>query len=296
VGRIGVGWQLAKRSWSVLANDRSLMWFPVISIIFAGIAFLTLAGIGTALSWSSISAEATTTTVNAAGQTTSEESVPVVLMVFLVVAGYVSTTISIFFNVALVSCVTRSIDGHDTTVSEGIDAARARLGVIIKWGVFSYTVGLILRAIEERVPLGGRIAVWIAGAAWAVATLLVIPVLAFEGLGPIDALKRSGRLFKERFGEVLIGRGAIGLAVLLAALVPSVALFALAAFVAASSIAAAVFLAGLGVVVLIAASIVGSTLTQIFNTALYRYSVDGSTALGFDAADFNGLISKPRGA
>jgi hypothetical protein len=92
----------------------------------------------------------------------------------------------------------------------------------------------------------------------------------------------------------MIGRGAIGLAVLLAALVPSLLLFGLAAMVAASSFAAAAFLALLAVVVLIMASIVGSTLTQIFNTALYRYSVDGSTALGFDADDFNGLIKPAR--
>lgn len=292
MGRIGVGWQLAKRSWSVLVNDRSLMWFPVLSTIFALIAVVTIGGLGIALSWSSMSAQTATTTVNAMGESTGDDSVSALLVVFFIIAGYASTTISIFFNVALVSCVTRSIDGHDTTVAEGIEAARARLGVIIKWGVFSYTVGLVLRAIEERVPLGGRIAIWLAGAAWAIATLLVIPVLAFEGLGPLDALKRSAILFKQRFGEVVIGRGAIGLAVLLVALLPVVVFAVLAGLVAATSLVAAVFFGTLAIVALVVATIVGSTLTQIFNTALYRYAVDGSTALGFDASDFNALAKR----
>ena len=289
MGRIRVGWVLARRSWGVLASDRSLLWFPVLSAIFSIIAFATIAGLGAAVSWASL-ADTTTTTINAAGETVTERSMPISMWIALILSGYVSTTIAVFFNVALVSCVTRSIDGHDTSVSEGIAAARARLGVIIKWAVFAYTVGLILRAIEERVPLGGRIAVWIAGAAWALATLLVVPVLAFEQLGPIDALKRSASLFKSRFGEVAVGRGAIGVTVFLVAILPSIALFALAAFVAGTSVVLAAVFVFLAVVVLIAAGIVGSTLTQIFNTALYRYAVDGSAALGFTTEDFDGLV------
>lgn len=291
MGRIGIGWQLAKRSWSVLASDRSLMWFPVLSAIFAILATGILVGLGTMLDWTALSdTTSTTTVVGDASATTQAEPFPIIFTIFAILAGYVSATIAIFFNVALVSCVTRSIDGEDTTVGEGVAAARERLGVIIKWGIFSYTVGLVLRAIEERVPLGGRIAVWIAGAAWAMATLLVIPVLAFEGLGPIDALKRSAGLFKDRFGEAIIGRGAIAMSVFLVAMVPAIVLIVLAVLVASTSVVLAGLLGGAAVVVIVAAMIVGSTLTQVFNTALYRFAVDGTAGLGFDERDFAGLI------
>lgn len=115
-------------------------------------------------------------------------------------------------------------------------------------------------------------------------------MLAFEGLGPIDALKRSAGLFKSRFGEVAVGRGAIGLAVFLAGFVPALALLGLGFFVGGTSIALAAIFWIAALLVVVAAGIIGSTLTQIFNTALYRYATDGSTPLGFAADDFDGLV------
>ncbi len=167
MGRIATGWNLAKKSWHVLAADKSLMVFPIVSTIAAIIAAATIMTPATVLSWSQLATA------------TDESAPPPLLIVGGLVTGYVTTTIAIFFNVALVSCASRSLDGHDTTFGEGMSAAWSRIGVIISWGFVTYTVGLILRAIEERVPLGGKIAVWIAGAAWALATLLVVPVLAF---------------------------------------------------------------------------------------------------------------------
>ena len=108
-----------------------------------------------------------------------------------------STFIAVFFNVALAACAVRSLRGEDTTVGEGIPAALQRVGPILGWTLVAATVGLILRLVEERVPLAGRIAVWIAGAAWAVATFFVIPVLALEGGGPWRSLMRSVAVVKE---------------------------------------------------------------------------------------------------
>jgi hypothetical protein len=48
----------------------------------------------------------------------------------------------------------------------------------------------------------GRILGFAGGLAWIVASYLVIPVLAFENLGPIDAVKRSSSILKARFGTV----------------------------------------------------------------------------------------------
>jgi len=64
-------------------------------------------------------------------------------------------------------------------------------------------------------------------AAWSVSTFFVIPLLALEGLGPGDALKRSVSLIRERWGEGLGGSASIGLAVFLVAVVPLYVLFQL---------------------------------------------------------------------
>src|SRR2546427_2506436 len=45
----------------------------------------------------------------------------------------------------------------------------------------------------------------IIGIAWTLACYFVVPVLAFEDLTPIDALKRSSKLFRDTWGEKVIG-------------------------------------------------------------------------------------------
>ena len=80
-----------------------------------------------------------------------------------IVTIYVSTFIAIFFNVALAACAARSLRGEDTKVGEGISAAMRRIGPILGWTLVAGTVGLVLRVLEDRFPIAGRIAVWIAG-------------------------------------------------------------------------------------------------------------------------------------
>lgn len=53
----------------------------------------------------------------------------------------------------------------------------------------------------------GRLLGILGGLAWAVATFLVVPVLAFEDVSPIEALKQSSHLIKTTFGT--IARGAL---------------------------------------------------------------------------------------
>jgi hypothetical protein len=74
-------------------------------------------------------------------------------------------------------------------------------------------VGTVLQAVESRLGVFGRLLGFLGGLAWAVASFLVIPVLAFEDLGPIEALKQSSHLIKTTFGT--IARGALRFGALL---------------------------------------------------------------------------------
>jgi hypothetical protein len=80
--------------------------------------------------------------------------------------------------------------------------AWGRRGVIFEWALLSAVVGAAIRLLEQRLGLVGRLLGFAGGLAWIVATYLVIPVLAFENLGPIDAVKRSSSILKARFGTV----------------------------------------------------------------------------------------------
>jgi hypothetical protein len=269
--RIRTGWRLAKDSWAVLRADRSLAIFPLLSFAFAAVAFALLIapGIGAAA---------------AAGK-----EWPVVP--FALIGSYAATFFSIYFNVALAGAATKSMQGHDTTLRDGLDVARERRGLIARWALVQWAVGLLIQVIQnaaDQSPAGRIVAGIISGilgAAWAVATFFIVPVLALEGLGPGDAIKRSVALVRERWGEGLVGNAAIGLAVFLVGVIPVGGLLALGFATLGSAPVVGVAALTLGVLALIALSVVGSALGVIFRVALYRFATTGAAADGFAEAD-----------
>lgn len=270
MGRIASGWALTKQSWAVLKNDRSLVIFPILSTIFAVIAVAAIM-VPTAF--------VTGTYVNG----TLEQNNPM-YGVAAIAAIYLSTFIVIFFNVALAACAARSLRGEDTTVGEGLSAAMRRIGPIVGWTLVAGTVGLILQILENRFPIAGRIAVWIAGAAWAIATFFVIPVIAMEGTGPIRSLKRSVSVVKAKWGEGATGQVAIsavtGLIFFAIVLVGGGAGYALFS-VGLTPLAVAVGAIAVAAVILVA--IISSALNSIFRVAVYQYAATGQTPAAFDS-------------
>jgi hypothetical protein len=269
VGRISGGWALTKQSWRVLQSDRSLLIFPILSTIFALIAAAAI--------WTPAAIYSGLTTGESVDQNDP------VYYIATAATVYVSTFIAIFFNVALAACATRSMRGEDTTVGSGLSAASQRIGPILGWTLVSGTIGLILQLVEERAPLLGRIAGWIAGAAWAVASFFVIPVIALEGSGPIRSLKRSASVVKAKWGEGATGVIAISavtflvvMLILFGGVVGGIALTAINLVPLAIAVFAVAF-AGI-----IFVSIVSSALSQIFRVAVYEYAATGQAAGAFD--------------
>jgi hypothetical protein len=111
----------------------------------------------------------------------------------------------VFFNVALVGVANSRLVGGTWTFRDGLELAWARKGTILQWALVAATVGIILKSLEERLGVLGRIVMRIIGVAWALANYFVVPVLAFEDLTPIEAIKRSSKLFKETWGEKVVG-------------------------------------------------------------------------------------------
>jgi hypothetical protein len=158
--------------------------------------------------------------------------------------------------------------------------------VIAGWSLVSLTVGLLLNALQSLVrDQAGGIAGGIVGAigslAWAVASFFVVPIIALDGLGPIDAVKRSTAIIKERWGEGVVGGGAIGIVTLPFFLVGGALIYA--GFSAGkSSTAGAITLAAIGVAVFACGMIISGSLNAIFRVVLYRYATDGTVSAGFD--------------
>lgn len=252
--------ELAKASWNVLRDDRKLTVLPLLSGVSALLVALVFFGPVALI----------------ADSGAQDSSKP--LMWILGFVGYLAVTyVVVFFNAALVWAADCRMRGEQVTLGEAIRAAGERAHVLLPWAVLSATVSLVLRAIEERAGIIGRIVGLFLGLAWTLVTFLVLPVLVIEQIGPIKAVKRSAELFKHTWGENMIANAGIGLVALVATIVgilPCVLLIALGGPFAIVGIVAAV-------VWIIGVQLLAATLTGIFQTALYRFATAG-TAPGFD--------------
>jgi hypothetical protein len=110
------------------------------------------------------------------------------------------------------------------------------------------------------------------GLAWTVATFMVIPVLAFENVGPIEALKRSSSIFRQRFGTV--ARGALRFGVLFIGLsLAAVAVGVLGVMIAAGGLpAVGIPVVVLGVIGVIGVGMYASAAGMYMRTILYRFA------------------------
>jgi hypothetical protein len=198
-------------------------------------------------------------------------------MFTLYVANYF---VIVFFNVALVGVANSRLMGGTWTFRDGIELAWARKGTILQWALVAATVGVILRTLEERMGLIGRIIMRIIGVAWALACYFVVPVLAFEDLTPIAAVKRSSKLFRDTWGERVIGGFSFGL-VSFVLMLPGFGLWLVAMVL--GGIKGLVLGFALLVLYLLILSVMMSAVQGIFNAALYRYACFKQVPPAFDA-------------
>jgi len=77
--------------------------------------------------------------------------------------------------------------------------------------VLAATVGLILKSIQENAGNLGRIITGIIGMVWGIATFFVVPVIAYEDVDPIQAVKRSAQIMKDKWGESIGANFSFGL-------------------------------------------------------------------------------------
>ena len=269
-GRIGNGWALAKQSFRVLFHNKRLLVFPLLS----GVSVLLVIASFVGGAW-------------ATGLLRRDENVSEATAWAVGFAWYFANYfVIVFFNCALVSCARESFLGGQVTVGGGLRAASRRLPHIIAWALAAASVGMVLRAIEERVALVGKIVIALIGIAWTLATYFVVPVLVFEDLGPLDAAKRSAAILKKTWGETIVGNAGIGLVTFfatLAALVVTVFAFGALALTL-GSLVVAITGAVLVVAIILLASLIGSALNSIALCALYVFATEGKVPQAFAGA------------
>jgi hypothetical protein len=273
--RMSQGWEMAKQSWHVLKQDKELLWFP----IFSGIAaILVLISFALPVFFVPGLQDFIPGFADKGGRDGYLREIAVALLAF----GFyfLNYFIIVYFNTALVACAVVRFRGGDPNVRLGLQMANKRLPQIFGWSLLAASVGFILRMVEEKSEWVGRIVISIIGFMWTTATFLVVPTLAVEGLGPIDALKRSGGLIRKVWGEGFAGNLGIGLIGFLLS-IPAIAVVFLAIAaqlppILLGTIVALAVVYGLGV------AVVTSALQQIFLAGLYIYATEKKVPRGFD--------------
>lgn len=271
MGKIARSWELVKASWAVLQADKELLIFPVLSTIAVTLVMATFA------------VPMFLTGVLEHGFVRGGGiPVPAILLGFLFYA--VQYTIIFYCNSALVGAAMIRLKGGDPTIGDGFHIANQHFASIVGYALLSATVGIILRSIARR-GVVGRIIATVFGLAWNLATFLAVPVLVVEGVGPIEAVKRSTHLLKKTWGEQIAGNLGLGAAFTLAFLFV-VALFGGSLALAISTHSAPLIISVVAVFVLagVLMSLVGSTLSAIYTAAVYRYATEGDAGGMFDAA------------
>ena len=254
-------------SWSILKKDKEMLIFPVFSAICGLIVLASFA---------------LPVFLTGAADGLREETGGGVDAAYLIVAFlfyFANYFVIIFFNAAIVACACKRMAGGDPTVGDGLLAAFNRIHLIAMWALVAASVGMILRMIEERSDIIGRIVAGLLGLGWTAVSFFVIPILVIEQVGPIDAIKESTRMLKRTWGEMLVGHFGFGL-VFFVLSIPLILIGVLG--VASGSAALAVTAIVICVVGFMVLAVVQSTLQTIFQAALYLYARDGIVADGFD--------------
>jgi len=265
-------WKLVKASASVLSQDKELLVFPAVSsiatLLVSACFVLPLFGSGGLDQLSRVA--------------DGEAGVLVYLWAF---AFYLSQYFVIFFfNSALVGAAMIRLQGGDPTVADGFRIAFSKIGPILGYAAIAATVGMILRALQERAGFIGTWIVGLLGVAWTVATFMVVPILVTRSVGPIEAVKESASMLKKTWGENVIGQGGIGVVFGLLFFLLIIVGVALFVAVAMTQNVTLMVIVGVGVVVaMILLALVQAALAGIYSAALYQHASGETAATGFDS-------------
>ena len=262
-GRIKRSWRLTSAAWDLVRTRWEMQALAFMGVLFAGIASVLILYLGGYFDHP------------------RQNSGDVVLLGLL--AGYASTLVSVFFNVALAAAADEAMDGERMTLGEALQEALNCFASIALWSLISLGVGVLLNAIARRIPWGGRLVEWLVGTAWSLTTIFVVPLIALERAEPVPAIRRSAKLIKRRWGEGISGTVTIA-AWTVVATIPAAIVLCIGLGVAGRNPGAGTLLIAVGFLAIIATCVLASAARNVFAVALYRYSLDEESG-SFPLAD-----------
>jgi hypothetical protein len=267
MGTFSRSWDLISESFQVIRKDKKLIVFPILSgisvLAVAALYFIPLFQLGMVR------------------QYTEQHHVDPAAYAWMFLWYCTNYFVIIFFSCALAACAQIRFSGGEPTLGAGMSQASAKLLDIMLWALVASTVGLIIRIIEDRSESVGKIFSSLVGAAWAIVTYLMVPVIVFEQENVFGAIKRSSQLLRKTWGEQLSGNIGFGLP-FLALSIPGILLV----FAARTQ----PLLLGVALLYFLMLGAFMSAVKGIFAVALYRYATQGEAPAGFSKVNLNGAF------
>ena len=253
-------WELTKQCWALLKRNKVLMMFPILS----GVASLVIM----------VSFLVPLFMANLKQLEQHNSQLPPSTYLWMFLFYFCLYLVQTFFACALMGAANVAFAGGQASLSVGLDLAWSRFGRIVIWAMVAATVGVILRTLEERAGLIGKIIIALLGAAWTILTYFMAPIIVFEDLGVQDGLARSTSMIKKTWGESVGKNLAFSGLMFLCLFVLIVGFFVV--LMISPIVAVLSFIVGF-----IALFTIMSTMDGIFKVALYRYACWNMVPEGF---------------
>ncbi len=273
MGAICRGFRLARASWSVVMQERQLLWLPILSFLASLVVFAVFA-LG----------------IYGIGLPESEDDIGVGFYILGFVLYVALSFVTIFFNAAVIGAATERLEGREASLSIGLGLARApsrtdlRVGRDHRHGgdAPSSDPGARRhpRTDARRTPRHRLERDHV----------LRRPRAALRARHRARGDRTVGVALQARWGEQFTGNATIGLAIFLVALVvahparrssrPRPRSSASRCSCSRSALVAAA----------------GAACSGVFNAALYRYATTGEGAEPFSREDLDAAFKPKRGA
>lgn len=262
---IRVAWRIGVNSWRLVGRNPSLLVFPLVG---GGASLAALAVLG--LGFYSLHPNVSTLPI-----WTVYHLLWAIL--FLVAAYVVVVVLSTIAMAGLIGASALALQGARPTARDGWRLARAHLRVLIVWALLDATVGLVLSVLARRAGITGGILGLVGGIAWGLGTYFVVQVLMLETPRLRWSIGRSAQLMRHLFGDLVFSDiladlfAAAGLVLVLGTFGVSIEQTAIHGF----SVGYLLLSAG-GLVAGTYLMILGSTVSAVVQTGLFRYAVTGT--------------------
>lgn len=256
---------LTRNSWHFLCSNKSLFFFPLLA------ALLNIVVIALAIPsvWACFNYN------NIVGSSNIFMGIGLIILFLLAVSF-----ITIFINTAATVYILQHMQGKPISAMQALRFAMRRWLRILQWSIINTIIAQILHMVENSNSRARNFIANAGGIAWSLASYFVIPLIVVDDLGPINALRASGKLFKQRWSRV------VGVNVIVALLSSVIAIlaFALVQYYLRSAGNVTTIMVVMGSVIValfIIAGILFPLLKIVIRCALFQMLHDDKIPLGF---------------